>query len=288
MVFPFFVYLVYFNDMKIKLMCLILFSFNICLSQSNPKNIILNNNIAKVRVFDNNGNIVSVVHYDIYGNVVYKYLKKFEGVVFSSIIKTYDDSGNNIKTYFEDSGETWFFEFDDNNNEVLIKDNDGCPIFQYFYDDSNFLVKTVAFKEGSDKIRRVEISEKFDSGKKIVTTAGKRVNTKYFDEKGNNVKSDSYDGDVLNSLIESVYDENNRLIEVRYGFDGGVKYYYNSNHQLVKMQVFNLDKDVEYLDSKIEEFEYFENGLLKKYCENRYSDKMREFTYEYDFREISQ
>lgn len=84
--------------MKIKLMCFILFSFNICLSQSNPKDIILNNNIAKVRVFDNSGNIVSVVHYDTYGNVIYEYLKNFEGVVSLSFVKTYDDRGNNIKT----------------------------------------------------------------------------------------------------------------------------------------------------------------------------------------------
>lgn len=268
-------------------MCFILFSFKICLSQSNPKNIILNNNIAKVRVVDNSGNVVSIVHYDIYGNVVYKYLKNFEGVIFSSVIKIYDDRGNNIKTYFENSGETWFSEFDHNNNEVLIKDNDGCPIFQYFYDDSNFLVKTIVFNEGSDEVRRIEVSEKFDNGKKIVTTAGKRVNTKYFDEKGNNVKSDSYDGEVLNSLIESVYDENNRLIEVKYGFDGGVRYYYNLNQQLVKMQVFDLDKGVKYLMDKVEEFEYFDNGLLKRYAENRYSNKMREFTYEYEFFEIS-
>lgn len=274
--------------MKIKLMCFILFSFNICLSQSNPKDIILINKVDKVRVIDGSGDTVSRIQYDTYGDIIYKYLKNFEGVVFSSIIKTYDHKRNNIKTSFEHSGEIWFSEFDENNNEVLIKDNDGCPVFQYFYDDSNFLVKKNAFKEGSDKVRRIEISEKFDNGKKIVTTAGKRVNTKYFDKKGNKVKSDSYDGEVLNSLIESVYDENNRLIEVKYRFDGGVKYYYNSNHQLVKMQVFDIDKGVEYLGSKIEEFEYFDNGLLKRYCENRYSDKMREFTYEYDFLEISQ
>lgn len=201
----------------------------------------------------------------------------------------YNDSGNITKTInfhssFPDST-VWLYKYDLNGNKISTKTLDDKFVFKYFYDDSNFLIKELSFDD-SNKVRQTTTYEKVDNGKKIISIIvgnfiKNRTNTTYFDDNGNNIKSESYDGTKINFTSESVF-KNNKLVKIIYNSGYGSDYFYDSKGRLTKRQNFEIVKGKKNITG-FEEFKYNRIGLLINYEENIYSGKLRKFRYEYKF-----
>lgn len=278
--------------MNIILHIIFLTFLNFVFSQTNSDSLIIKNKIKEVRIFDIDNNIACITKYDSLGKLTYNLMDNFtsQTSLKSSLTKIYNEKGNPIKTIFTHSSYSkptiWINEFDDRNNKITTKDDLGNLVFEYFYDNSNFLVKKISYDEETKQIRNIETIEKTNEGKTIISKITKdsinRINTKHLDNRGNIIKSDSYDGETLNSSIISSYDENNRISKIIYKSNYGSNYIYNTNNQLIKRQSFKITNDLE-IFTNFEEFEYNELGLIHKYRENKYSKNLREYYYEYDF-----
>lgn len=282
------------NWCSLFLFLLFLNSYYPAFGQDNLDSIIIQNNVREVRILDNQNRIASLTKYDSLGNLTFRSWDDFTGQTSlkSSITKIYDEKGNNIKTIFTHSAyeepEIWISQYDVNNNEISTKDINGNLIFEYFYDDLNFMVKKISYDdEELNTIRNIETIEKLENGKKIVSKITKdsikfRINTTYLDDSGNVIRSDSYDGDVLNSSTIYTYDLSNKLIKTIYLSKYGSNYIYNLNGQLSKRQQFKIEEDAD-IPTNFEEYEYNDLGLIEKYRENIYSKNLKEYHYEYEF-----
>ena len=125
--------------------------------------------------------------------------------------------------------------------------------------------------------------EKVDEGRKIIFKIigdfiKNIVNTTYLDENGNNIKTESYDGNKINFASIATYHKN-WLMKTLYHSGYGSYYNYDSAGRLIKRQHFRIDNGVE-IETDFEEFKYNSNGLIKRYRENIYSGgNIREYLY---------
>lgn len=234
----------------------------------------------------------NLIRYNKEGKMTYNFLNNFGGSTFlkTSITWVYNDNGRVIKTIsthssFPDSI-VWVYEYDTKGNRQSAKTIDGKLIFRYYYDDSNFLVKQLSFDDSS-KLEQTTTYEKVNNGKKVISKIignfiKNRTNSSYFDDNGNNIKTESYDGMKLNFSTESVF-EGNKLLKTTYNSDYGSEYTYDSKGRLIKRSNFKIVNDKKENNS-FEEFSYNNKGLLINYEENIYnSGKLRKYRYEYDF-----
>lgn len=254
--------------------------------QENSAIVILNNKVKEEKLLDSLNNLILARTYDSLGRTTYV-LNDIIGNKFA-FTNIFDNKGNRIRSIYEhrafNTPQVWYHEFDDKHNETSIKDENGNLLFEYFYDDSNFLIKEITYYIDTNK-KRITTFEKSEDGRKIVSKAGStRVNTKYMDERGNVIRTDSYDGDILNSLIVYSYDSENRITDVIYGTEGdGRTNIYDLNGQLIRTLGFKMVDGVKQLTGENEEFEYNNSGLLIKYRGNRNKEKEVKYHYEYEF-----
>lgn len=261
-------------------------------SQFNIDSIILKNKIKEVRILDFKNDTAAVTRYNAHGKMTYNLLDNFGGSTFlkTAISWIYNDKEQVIKTIsthssFPDST-VWIYEFDAEGNRISTKTQEGKLVFKYYYDDSNFLIKQQSFDDSSN-IEQTTTYEKFDDGKKNVSRIvgnfiKDRTNTTYLDANGNNIKTESYDGDKINFSTISIF-ENNRIKKIIYNSGYGSNYVYDSKGRLTKRHNFKLENETEIVEG-FEEFEYGDNSLLINYQENIYSSgNLRKYKYEYDF-----
>lgn len=280
--------------MKLNSFILILFITNSIFSQNNSDSLIIKNKVKTVRIYDIMNKLVSSSEFDSLGKLVYRIQDDFGGykTLKSTLTKIYDKNGYNIisvSTHSNfDKPTVWRHEYDINGNKTGTLDEFGNYVFKYFYDESGFKIKELAYNE-EYKIRRKSFFQKFDNGKKVVEKMGNdsiptRINTTTYDEYGNMLKSESLDGSKVNSIIEYYY-ENNRLVKTTNYGGYGRKYFYNENGQLIKTQGYReeLNKEV---SLSYEQFEYNEFGLIEKYFEVKTNENLKsEYRYEYEFYE---
>jgi len=261
-------------------------------SQNNVDSIIVKNHVKEVRILSQLSDTANLIRYNKQGKMTYNLLNNFGGSTFlkTSITWVYNDRNKVIKTIsthssFPDST-VWVYEYDTKGNKISTKSIDGRLIFKYYYDDSNFLVKQLSYDDSS-KLEGTTTYEKVNNGKKIISTiTGNfikyRTNTTYFDDNGNNIRNESYDGAKINFSTESVF-EGNRLVKITYNSGYGSNYTYDAKGRLIKRSNFKIENDKE-RNTGFEEFTYNDKGLLIYYQENIYdSEKLRKYRYEYDF-----
>jgi hypothetical protein len=277
--------------MKILFTSLLLLTFSTFFCQSNNDSIIINNRIKEVRILDSENKLASITKYDLAGKLIFNSLDNFCGSTFlkTSITKFYDDNGKLIKTLSTHSSfeepTIWIYEYDENGNKSVIKTQDGNLVFQFFYDNSNFLVKKLSYNDNS--IRETTTFEKKDNDKKIVSKIvgdfiKNRINTTTLDENGNEIKIESYDGNKINFSCFSEY-QNNKIIKTTYNSGYGNFYFYDSVGRLIKRQQFKIENGTE-IFTNFEEFKYDNKGLIQFYSENIYlSEVTRQYKYQYDF-----
>lgn len=278
--------------MKLSLTLTLIFNSYSLFSQTNVDSIIVNNHVKEVRILSQHNDTANLITYSREGKMTYNLLNNFSGSTFlrTSTRWVYNDSGKVIKTIITHSSfpesTVWVYEYDKRGNRMSTKTTDGKLIFRYFYDDSNFLVKQLSFDDSS-KLEQTTTFEKVNNGKKVISKImgnfiKNRTNITYFDDNGNNIKTESYDGANINFSTESVF-EGNRLVKIAYNSGYGSKYTYDSKGRLIKRSNFKIEYDKE-KNNGFEEFIYNEKGLLINYAENiYYSGKLRKYRYEYDF-----
>lgn len=278
--------------MKLTLTLTLIFSSYSLFSQTNVDSIIVNNHVKEIRILSQHNDTANVIKYNKQGKMTYNLLNDFGGSTFlkTSITWLYDSSGKVIKTIsthssFPDST-IWVYEYDTTGNKISTKTIDGRPVFLYFYDDSNFLIKQLSFDDSS-KVEQTTTYKKVDNCKKVISTIvgnfiTNRKNTTYYDDNGNNIKTESYDGAKINFATESVFEEN-RLVKITYNSGYGSNYTYDSKGRLLKRGNFKIENGTE-TNNFFEEFTYNYKGLIINYQENIYnSGKLRKYRYEYDF-----
>lgn len=278
--------------MKLTLILIFIFSSYSLFSQTNGDSVIVHNHVKEVRILSQQDDTANIIKYNRNGKMTYNFLKDFGGSTFLKTSTTwiYDSSGKVIKTIshhssFPDST-VWVYEYDTRGNKISTKTAAGKLIFNYYYDDSNFLIKQLSFDDSS-KVEETTTYEKVDNGKKVISTIvgnfiKNRTNTTYYDENGNNIKTESYDGAKINFATESVF-EGNKLVKSIYNSGYGSKYTYDSKGRILKRDNFKIENGTE-INNFFEEFTYNDKGLIIKYQENIYnSGKLRKYRYEYDF-----
>ena len=280
-------------NMKLFLTLTLIFTSYSLFSQTNVDSIIASSHVKEVQILSQQKDTANLIRYSKEGKMTYNFLNNFGGSTF--LLKTsttwiYNDSGRVIKTIsthssFPDST-AWVYEYDTKGNRVSTKTVEGRLIFKYYYDDSNFLVKQLSFDDSS-KLEETTTYEKVNNGKKVISTImgnfiKNRTNTTYFDDNGNNIKTESYDGVKINFSTESVF-KGNRLVKITYNSGYGSNYTYDSKGRLIKRSNFKIENDKE-KNSGFEVFTYNDKGLLINYEENiYYSGNLRKYRYEYDF-----
>src|SRR5690606_35206333 len=161
--------------MNIILHIIFLTFLNFVFSQTNSDSLIIKNKIKEVRIFDIDNNIACITKYDSLGKLTYNLMDNFtsQTSLKSSLTKIYNEKGDPIKTIFTHSSYSkptiWINEFDDRNNKITTKDDLGNLVFEYFYDNSNFLVKKISYDEETKQIRNIETIEKTNEGKTIIS-----------------------------------------------------------------------------------------------------------------------
>jgi hypothetical protein len=267
---------------------LLFFITNFVFAQTNADSIIINNKVREVRVVSAENNIACVSKYDRFGRLTYRLFDNFDGFpnLKSSIEWIYDSNGRKIKTISTHSSFTnptiWIYEYDKKGNKLATKTVDGKPVFEYVYDDTGFLIKELAFDNYG--VRRTSIYEKADDGQIIEKIYGRkktigRINITSFNNRGNIIKHESYDGNKVNALTTYTY-EDNRCIQIKEYLGGGKNYTFNSQGQLIKAVQFQIANGME-SKVKTEGFNYDGKGLLIKYIDK----DSKVYRYEYDFYE---
>ena len=272
---------------------ILLFFSNTVLCQSNSDSIIRTNKVKEVRIVDSENKVASLTKYDSLGRMTFNALDNFGGATFlkTTLAKIYNDQGNNIQTIsthssYPNERTVWFYEYDKNGNRTSIKTQDGNLVFQFVYDESNFLIKELSYDD-DNTIRQTKTFQREIVGKKIISKNSgsfikNRTTTTYLDENGQEIKVESYDGDKINFSASSVYKKNN-LIRKMYNSGDGENYFYDSEGRLTKRQLFKTENGQE-IPGSFEIFSYSSKGLIEKYVENIYAGNiLREYEYEYEF-----
>lgn len=261
-------------------------------SQKNADSLIVKNKVKVVSIYDSANTLVSMSKFDDLGRLIYQLDDNFGSYksLKATLTKTYDQKGNVMSTVFTHANynhpRVWYYEYDTNGNKTGTLDEFGNYVFKYFYDESGFKIKEIAFND-ENKVRRTSYYEKFDDGKKIVEKTGNiatpsRTNTTTYDTFGNIVSSESMDGTKVNAIIHFYY-ENNRLVKTT-SYDGfGTNYFYNQNGQLTEIQMYRLEEKLEITITN-KQFEYNRLGLIEKYIEVTSNEEVQsEYRYAYDF-----
>lgn len=281
---------------KINLILLLLIT-HVVFSQKNANSAIISNKVKEVRIIDKNNKVVSISKYDNNGRLIFTSADNFTYAVFLKTSETisYNNDGKinkTISTHSSFEKPTIFINnYDSNGNLISIEDESGKLIFKYFYNDTNFKIKEQLYDD-RNKIEETITYEKSSDGKKVVQSIEgnfikKRKNISFYDQNGNEIRSELYDNGILYFSTENIF-LNNRVVKETYKKKSGISgnnYYYDDQERLTKRELFNVENGKELIGNS-ESFEYFDNGLIKKYIENIYSiSELGEFKYEYDFRE---
>lgn len=281
---------------KINLILLLLIT-HVVFSQKNANSAIISNKVKEVRIIDKNNKVVSISKYDNNGRLIFTSADNFTYAVFLKTSETisYNNDGKinkTISTHSSFEKPTIFINnYDSNWNLISIQDESGKQIFKYFYNDTNFKIREQQYDD-RNKIEETITYEKSSDGKKVVQSIEgnfikKRKNISFYDQNWNEIRSESYDNGILYFSTENIF-LNNRVVKETYKEKSGISgnnYYYDNQERLTKRELFNMENGKELIGNS-ESFEYFDNGLIKKYIENIYSiSELGEFKYEYDFRE---
>jgi hypothetical protein len=275
----------------------ILLIVNLLFSQNNSPEIIVSNKVKEVRILNANNEVVSVAKYDNNGRLIFTSADNFTYSIFLKTSKTisYNDDGkiNKIISTHSSFPEPTVLinNYDLKGNLMSIVNENGKLVFKYFYDETNFKIKEQSYND-KNKIEETITYEKSLDGKKITEMINgdfikKRKNISFFDNDGNKIKSESYDSGKLYFSTESVFLDSKIVKNIYFKNTGkyGENYYYDDKKRLSKRELFSVENDKEIVGNS-ETFEYFDNGLIKKYIENIYSIyELGEFKYEYQFLE---
>lgn len=268
-----------------KLICgSILFFFCYVLSaQRGTDSLMVKNHVKEIRILDSKNKVVSIDKFNVLGKKVYNALDDFGGSTFLKTSTTwfYNELGILSKTIMTHSSfpepTVWLYKYDENGNQTEIKTEDDRIVFKFFYDSSGYRIKELAYADDGN-VRQTTTYEKAER-KTISRITGdfikNRTNTSFFDDDGNQIKSESYDGNKVNFATVSIY-EKDKLLKTTYDDGEGSNYKYDTKGRLTKRQNFKTEGGVEVLGN-YEEFTYNEIDLIETYVENIYSisDKPR-------------
>lgn len=264
---------------------------NIAFCQLNNDSIILKNKVKEVREFNSKNKLISIAKYNEKGKLIFSSNEKLDGSLKTSKTITYNEKGEATKIVSTHSSfsdpTTWLYEYDDKSNVTKIKDENGNLIFEFFYDNSGFKVKQILYEK--NEISEITTYESKDDGKRIIQNIKgnfieNRENISYFDDNKNEIKSESYDFGKLRFSCDFIYKDGNKIKVLYHEKSGesGNNFLYDNKNRLQKRQLFDVENGEEILGAS-ENFEYFENDLIKTYTENIYSIKGENSRFEYDF-----
>lgn len=163
------------HKMKLLLTSILFFLFNLIYCQENLDSIITKCRVKEVKIFDEEKKLVSLTRYDTLGRMLHNEVDNFTGATSlkTSMTKIYDQNGNVLKTISTHSSypypTIWIYEYDTDGNNIAVKTEQGDYVFQYFYNDSKFLILKLAYDD--DKTIRQTISyQKLDNEKKSISS----------------------------------------------------------------------------------------------------------------------
>ncbi|GAB3202953.1 hypothetical protein GCM10027293_30870 [Pontibacter aydingkolensis] len=161
--------------------------------------------------------------------------------------------------------------------------------FKYEYDSEGRVVKQIFFaSSGKEKSEETYKYDQFGNEIEQIIYNGNsnpRINKTYYDSKNREARSESLDNGKVRFITSMVYDNKNNLVKVIYDSGGskyGDKYVFDERNRVSKKIHFRLEDDEEVITG-LEEFSYYDNGLLKEYSEDiiSFARKRRVFNFTY-------
>ena len=281
--------------MKKLLLIVILYqAVSLSYGQDNPDSLIRVLKIKRVNIFEADRIAATRIH-NSNGYLIYLMNDNFVGgPIKTTLTIEYDANNNKIATKSTHSsfqGDTtyWLYKCDSFGNLLSIKEGyKKRLIFEYSYDSHNRKVKETQF----DTIGNITSKEsyKYNSQGLLVKhrLRGKyfknRFSKSYYDLLNREIKSETINNskvlvttnteyvDDLNKKSKTIYQETNGIT--------GVVYKYDSMGQLIKKVHF---KGSETEITGLEEFTYYDNGLIKTYSENIFSFSLKKRTFIYNY-----
>jgi len=290
--------------MKIFASLLIFFlSFGYLKGQNNPDSLI--KRLKVIEVLINQGEKrAGIIQYDKNGNMIYDKYDDFASSTYLivSSSRIYDRDQKLIQdksTHSSYPNDTTIlnYNYDRNRNLISInsKDKKDHALVNYVYDLSGKKIKVFQLSPSGDTISATTIhyDEKGNKKEEIIKMGSfaTRLNKIYYDSLKREIKIESIENTKVRFASTTLYQSNtNLLLKVIYDEDGtgteldGVKYKYDDKGRLVARLHFNLTKGKELITGE-ENFEYFDNNLIKTYSENIFTAThiKRMFIYSYKF-----
>ncbi len=278
-----------------------LLPFSFLKAQDNPDSLIKKLKVSEVDI-DQGTRRAGLEQYDAYGNLTYHKYDDFAGSTYLKVSSTriYNADRQLIQTKsthssYPNDTTVWNYQYDTGKNLVSIKDNKGQNIFSYLYDESGRRIKESSFN--SSGVIIIENTFKYDkNGNETeeimnMTSLPLRINKTYYDPLNRKTKSESVENNKVRFATTYLYAANTNLLTKKVydeESDGsmldGVNYKYDDKSRLIARLHFNQNDGKETITGE-EHFEYFDNGLIKKYSENIFTANhvTRTFVYSYKF-----